>query len=319
MLPLRDGVRIDGHLLRRFAQLGSVHAPEWFKRSAPPLIAAVTFALVRERRRAAVRNLERVLGADRFTAHWAALRMFTEFAYCTSEAMEQYSSRARPVHIERPREDAVLTALEAGHGAVVVTGHIGSWDIAAKGLSDLRCRIHVVMSREADAATQELVESARSRAGVQVVLSDASVFSSLQLVHALRRNEIVAIQLDRTAAAGGVRLLPFLGAKAAFPSGPFVLARLAGSPVIPVFTPRVGTRRYQLHIGRPVAVPRSARAPGALDRVMLEVVGQFEEIVRRYPWQWFQFAPFWYKSPPCRTAFPTRSGSRATVPSGPSR
>jgi KDO2-lipid IV(A) lauroyltransferase len=293
MLSGRDGFRIDGHLLRRFAYLGSVHAPEWFKRSTPPLIAAATFALVTERRRAAVRNLERVLGADRFTAHWAALRMFTEFAFCTSEAMEQYSSRARPVLIERPREDAVLGALEAGHGAVVVTGHIGSWDIAAKGLSDLRCRIHVVMSREADAATQEFFESARVRAGVQVVLSDTSVFSSLQLVHALRRNEIVAIQLDRPAGAGGVRLLPFLGAEAAFPSGPFVLARLAGAPVIPVFAPRVGTRRYRLHIGRPVAVPRAERAPGALDRVMLEVVGQLEEIVRRYPWQWFQFAPFW--------------------------
>jgi KDO2-lipid IV(A) lauroyltransferase len=288
-----DGFRIDGLLLRRFAQLGSVYAPEWFKRGAPPLVAAATFALAAERRRAAVRNLQRVLGADRFTAHWAALRMFSEFAFCTSETMERYSSRSKSVHIERPREDAVLAALGEGHGVVVVTGHIGSWDIAAKGIRDLECRIHVVMSREANAATQQFVAAARERAGVQVVLSDASVFSSLQLVHALRRNEIVAIQLDRAAGAGGVRWLPFLGAPAAFPSGPFVLARLAGAPVIPVFAPRVGTRRYELHIGRPVSVPRAVREPHALDRVMLEVVAQLEEVVRRYPWQWFQFAPFW--------------------------
>lgn len=293
LAPPADARRIEGLWLRKLAALGSVYAPEWFKRGSPPLIAAATFALVAERRRAAVRNLQRVLGADRWTAHWAALRMFSEFAYCTSEALERYSSRPQPVQIDRPRQDAVLAALEQGRGVVVVTGHIGSWDIAAKGLRDAPCAVHVVMSRETDPATQEFVETARARAGVQVVLSDASVFSSLQLIRALRRNEIVAIQLDRVAGAGGVRWLPFLGAPAPFPSGAFVLARLAGSPVIPVFAPRLGRRHYRVHIGEPVAVPRAARDPLVLDRVMLAVVAQLEAIVRRYPWQWFQFAPFW--------------------------
>jgi len=290
---LAGALHVDGVWLRRLAYLGSAHAPEWFKRSAPHLVAALTFALVKERRRGAVSNMERVLGADRWTAHWAALRMYSEFAFCTSETMEDYSGRGAHMQIDPPAEDAVLDAISAGRGAVVVTGHIGSWDIAAKGLRNKQCQVHVVMGRELDPATQEYVEQARARAGVNVILSDASVFSSLGLVRALQRNEIVAIQLDRAARAGGVRMLPFLGAPAPFPSGPFVLARLAGAPVIPVFAPRLGRRHYGLHIGRPVDVPRTARDPLALDRVMLEVVAQLEEVVRRYPWQWFQFAPFW--------------------------
>jgi KDO2-lipid IV(A) lauroyltransferase len=284
---------LDGVWLRKLAYLGSAYAPEWFKRSSPHLIAALTFALNTERRRASVRNMERVLGTDRFTAHWAALRMYSEFAFCTSETMENHSPRAVPMRIDAPPEDAVLDAIAAGHGAVVVTGHIGSWDIAAKGLRDKECQVHVVMGRELDPATQEFVEEARARSGVNVILSDASVFSSLGLVRALQRNEIVAIQLDRAARAGGVRTLPFLGAPAPFPSGPFVLARLAGAPVIPVFAPRIGRRHYGLHIGRPVEVPRAARDPLVLDRVMLEVVAQLEAVVRRYPWQWFQFQHFW--------------------------
>jgi len=284
---------LDGVWLRKLAYLGSAYAPEWFKRGSPHLIAGLTFALHKERRRASVRNMERVLGTDRFTAHWAALRMYAEFAFCTSETMENHSPRAVPMRIDAPPEDAVLDAIAAGRGAVVVTGHIGSWDIAAKGLRDKECRVHVVMGRELDPATQEFVEGTRARSGVNVILSDASVFSSLGLVRALQRNEIVAIQLDRAARAGGVRLLPFLGAAAPFPSGPFVLARLAGAPVIPVFAPRIGRRHYGLHIGRPVDVPRTARDPLVLDRVMLEVVAQLETVVRRYPWQWFQFQDFW--------------------------
>jgi predicted LPLAT superfamily acyltransferase len=90
-----------------------------------------------------------------------------------------------------------------------------------------------------------------------------------------------------------VRWLPFLGAPAPFPSGAFVLARLAGAPVVPVFAPRLGRRHYRIHVGEIVSVPPAARDPQVLDGVMLEVVAQLEEIVRRYPWQWFQFAPFW--------------------------
>jgi KDO2-lipid IV(A) lauroyltransferase len=315
--PLRRSIgarRIDALWLRKLAHLGSAYAPEWFKRGSPPLIAAASYALVGDRRRGAVRNLERVLGVDRWSAHWAALRMFSEFAFCTSEAMEHSSSRARPVQVDRPRADAILAALGEGRGAVLVTGHIGSWDIAAKALGEAQFRIHVVMSREADAATQDFVGAVRARSGVHVVLADASVFSSLRLIQALRRNEIVGIQLDRAAGASRMRWLPFFGAVAPFPSGPFVLARLAGAPVIPVFAPRLGRRHYRIHVGQPVSVPRAARDPHVLDRVMLEVVAQLEEMVRRHPCQWFQFAPFWPE--PAQGAGAVASGEEAGAVAG---
>ncbi len=88
-------------------------------------------------------------------------------------------------------------------------------------------------------------------------------------------------------------MLPFLGAPAPFPSGPFVLARLAQSPIVPVFVPRVGRRHYAIRFGERIDVPCEARDPEILDRVMGAAVRQLEEAVRRDPTQWFQFAPFW--------------------------
>ena len=123
-----------------------------------------------------------------------------------------------------------------------------------------------------------------------MIYSDTSVFSSLNMIRALRRNEIVAFQLDRSLGAVGARPVPFFGAPAAFPSGPFVLARAAQAPLIPVFTPRLGTRHYAIRVGDRFSVPRET---GALDRVMTEVVHIFERTVRTFPTQWFQFAPFW--------------------------
>jgi KDO2-lipid IV(A) lauroyltransferase len=294
-LPARiiESLRVDGASWRRLAALGSARAPEWFKGSAPPLIAALLFALVGDRRRAAIANFERVLGADRRSARRAALRMFSEFAYCTSEAMELFGSRPAPLRVDRVGHDAVQLALREGRGVVVVTGHLGSWDVGAKALLDLGTAVNVVMARESNATSQALVRRSREQVGVRIVFSDASTFSSLGLIAALRRNEVVAIQLDRAAGAGGLRRLPFLGAPAPFPSGPFVLARLARSPIVPVFVPRIGRRHYEIRFGERIDVPREARDPAILDGVMGDAVRQLEDAVRRDPTQWFQFAPFW--------------------------
>jgi lauroyl/myristoyl acyltransferase len=299
-------LRFNGLWWRKFAYLGSVYGPEWWKRGSPPVIAAALFALIGENRRGAIANMQRVLNTDRWTATLAAARMFSEFAFCMSETLEYYSPRPQPVRIDLPEHDPIAEALRDRRGVVVVTGHFGNWDIAAKTLREYGRPINVVMAQEANATTQEYVRSARERVGVRVIFSDTSVFSSLNMIRALRDNEIVAIQLDRMLGTGGARPLPFLGAPALFPSGPFVLARLAGTPVIPVFIPRLGTRHYAVHVGEGVEVPREARDPHVLDRLMLEVVEQFGEEVRRHPLQWFQFAPFW----------PEMAGAEALTSSG---
>jgi lauroyl/myristoyl acyltransferase len=301
---LRQHVRFDGLWWRKFAYLGCVYGPEWWKRYSPPAIAGIIFLAVRQNRRHAVANMARVLGEGDRRAVCAALRMYAEFAHCFTETMEYYGPRPHPLRLDVPQRDDLLDALREGNGAVVVTGHFGNWDVAAKTLRDYGRPINVVMARETNATTHEYVRQARERAGVQIIYSDSSVFSSLNMIRALRRNEIVAIQLDRPLGAGGTRMVSFFGAPAPFPSGPFVLARLAGAPLIPVFIPRRGTRHYEIRLAGRFTIPREARDTRLLDRVMIDVIRAFEETVCEFPTQWFQFAPFW-PSNAVGTAVPT--------------
>ncbi|MBI4517830.1 MAG: lysophospholipid acyltransferase family protein [Deltaproteobacteria bacterium] len=291
---LAQAVRFDGLWWRRFAYLGCVYGPDWWTHYSPPVIAAIIFAIVGRNRRGAITNLQRILDQpDRRRAGLTGLRMFAEFAHCLTETTQYYGPRPRAIRLDTPQHDPLAEALRAGRGAVVVTGHFGNWDIAAKALCDYGRPINVVMAREVNATTQEYVRSAREQAGVRVIFSDSSVFSSLNMIRALRQNEVVAIQLDRMLGPGGARQLPFFGALAPFPSGPFVLARLAGAPVIPVFIPRLGPRHYAIRVTGRFFLAREARDAHALDRVMGEVVREFEAMIREFPTQWFQFAPFW--------------------------
>lgn len=288
----RAAVRFDGSFWRKFAYLGCVYGPEWWKRYSPAPIAGVVFAAVGRNRRGAIVNQQVIRGCGRWQASVAALQTFGEFGHCFTETTEYYSPRPRPIRFDVAEDNSLVAALRGGRGAVIVTGHLGNWDIAAKGLCDYGARVNLVMARESNASIQGYARDTKEDAGVRVIYSDTSVFSSFNMIRALRNNEIVAIQLDRPIGAGGMRCVDFFGRPALFPSGPFVLARLAGAPVIPVFAPRLGHRHYAVHVGRGYDVSRD-RDPALLERVMRDVVREFENVVRAYPTQWFQFAPFW--------------------------
>lgn len=112
------------------------------------------------------------------------------------------------------------------------------------------------------------------------------------MLQALRRGEVVAIQIDRSAPGQVTRPIEFFGAPAHFQYGPFALARVAGVPLWPVFAARLGTRRYRLMPESWRTIPRDATEQDVL-AVMRDVVRSFEKHVRAHPNQWFQFAPFW--------------------------
>jgi KDO2-lipid IV(A) lauroyltransferase len=209
-----------------------------------------------------------------------------------TETMEYFGPRPHPVAVDVPEPDLLADALERGRGVVVVTGHLGNWDVAAARLLKYGRRVTVVMAHEANASTKEYVRRMRESHDIQVVYSDESIFSSVHLVRALRANHIVAMQLDRMSPFARTIRVPFFGADASFSAGPFHLARVAGAPVLPCFAPRVGVRHYEIRFGRVHEVAGRSRRSG-IDEVAAGVVRDFESIVREHPCQWFQFSDFW--------------------------
>lgn len=307
---LLRALRFDGLWWRKFAYLGSVYGPEWWKRYSPPWVAAIIFCCVGRNRRGAVANMRRVLGNRGWLRdHWHGLRVFIDFAHAMNEALEYFGPRARPLSLEEPPDDPIGAALVEGRGVILVTCHFGNWEVAAHTLARYDRLFNLVMAREANETTADYVRRAREQAGMRVLLSDSSVYSPFNMLRALRRNEIVALQLDRPPGGDGARAVEFFGAPALFQAGPLRLARLAGAPVFPVFVVRLAPRRYRIVLGSKRRVPRAAGIE-EMDHVLAGIVAEFEALVRQHPAQWFQFAPFWPDSMP---AAPGVSSARRTA------
>jgi KDO2-lipid IV(A) lauroyltransferase len=180
-------------------------------------------------------------------------------------------------------------AIAAGRGVVLLTAHLGNWEFAGRLLSSRGGRpAHVVLSAEQDAALERYLrlDSPQLR-----FVTRHHATSTLGLLAALRRAELVAMQADRPSGGRGDAIVPFFGEPAAFPLGPFVLARAAGAAVIPAFCAMAPGGRYRLEIDPPIWVK-----PGEEQAGLVTVVAALERVIRAYPTQWFNFFDAW--SPP---------------------
>ncbi|MGH7898828.1 MAG: lysophospholipid acyltransferase family protein [Candidatus Binatia bacterium] len=297
-------------------RLGCVYGPEWFKRGSPPLFALAIFLLVGRNRRGAIANQARVRGAaaGRRRAWLAGYRTFASFARCMTETMEFYGPRPGRFRIDEPVRNHVAEALERGHGVILATAHVGNWDISGRALHATGRPINMVMAREPNETTQDYARRSREQVGMKVIFSDSSVFSAFNMIRALRRNEILAIQLDRAPGdpTASVRAVPFFGAEALFQQGPFHLARLSGAPVVPVVTLRRGLRHYEIVLGEPRLVSREVA--GDAEQALGETVAFLERTIRAHPEQWFQFSPFWLSRPPSVEIDESSAGKQEPMP-----
>ena len=115
----------------------------------------------------------------------------------------------------------------------------------------------------------------------------------VELVAALRRGEIVAFQLDRAMGGRGDESVPFFGAPATFPLGPFVTAAAAGAPVVPAFCVLEPDGSYRLHVEPALAVSRGAE----VNALGAGPWPSWSATSARYWDQWFNFYDVWERRP----------------------
>jgi KDO2-lipid IV(A) lauroyltransferase len=176
-----------------------------------------------------------------------------------------------------------------GGPLIIGTIHSGGWDVLGALLTgDLELDVVVVMAHEADAAAERLHDEVRGKRKLRVVHVGDDALDALPLLGQLRRNGVVAMQLDRT--PPGMRSIPvrLFDGEGAMPGGPFHLARLARAPLLPIFCARTGFRRYRIVVHPPVRVDRDA-PPDAVAAAAQSVADRITAFLRAHPSQWFNF------------------------------
>lgn len=259
----------------------------WLARMIAPL-----FRSCMPREGAAVRrNMTRILPhADTADIERVVAALFRNFAcvFVDLLSINRRAVRIQQRYMVRVHGVERLQALLAARrGFVAATAHMGNWDLAGRLLASYGRFVHVLIAPEQNAAVQRLLRGHALPSGLRFVPNDeAGVF--MQLLMALRRGDIVAVQADRAMGHRGDVVLPFFGAQASFPGGPFVLAAAAQVPVLPCFCMMRSDDRYDIFVEPVIPVSR-----GGEEAALLRMVRVLEHYITRAPDQWFNFYDVW--------------------------
>jgi Kdo2-lipid IVA lauroyltransferase/acyltransferase len=273
-------------------------------RALPPPMASrlgsalgdLLFWCVRRYREVARRNLAAAFGWEAPRVEAVARQVFRNIGKTLIEFLRLPA--LSPVEMRRlcrlEGMEHLRAALAAGHGAMIITAHYGSWELLAARLVVEGFPLSVVARDADDGATNAFINRIRERCGYRVIPRQSAARGVLE---ALRRNEVVAILIDQNTIQGGL-FVPFFGRTAATVTGPAVFALRTGAALLPGFSVR---QPADGHVGRvypPITPSRSENREADVLELTARLTALIETQVRADPTQWFWIHDRWRHRPP---------------------
>jgi KDO2-lipid IV(A) lauroyltransferase len=216
-------------------------------------------------------------------------RLATEFIQIPSLTYEKALRFITPENRER-----LDTCLKRGKGVILVTGHLGNWELMAAVGVMAGYPISAIARPMNDSIWNRIINDIRSSSGLKVIARNRSAFA---IVKRLKRNEVVGILADQNTRKQNV-FVDFFGVTAASTPGPALLALKTGASLVPTFMVREGLANHRLIIEEPIEVVPTGDTEADAVAITQKYASILERYVRQYPTQWFWLHRRWRTRPP---------------------
>jgi KDO2-lipid IV(A) lauroyltransferase len=182
------------------------------------------------------------------------------------------------------RLDRLVEARRRGKGVLVITAHLGPWELLPL-IAALRYEpIHVVARPLDNPRLDDLLTALRERGGNRVIRKRDAIQAILQV---LRRGETVGILIDQHITEKEGAVVPFFGRPASTAFAPALIAMRSGAAVLPVAIVREGRGRFRVLIADEVPVRKSGDLKADLVENTARFTAAIEAFIRMHPDQWF--------------------------------
>ncbi|HQQ06411.1 MAG TPA: lysophospholipid acyltransferase family protein [Candidatus Omnitrophota bacterium] len=171
-------------------------------------------------------------------------------------------------------------------GVILLTAHLGNWELGGLVLGALGYRIWAVALPHKNTKVNEFFNTRRESKGVHVIEFGKAARMCLNL---LKEQKMVALVGDRDFTRDAGTVVELFGRKTYFPKGPAGFALKTGAVILPGFMIRNADDTFTLHLERPIECS-TADTIGSLTERYKAVI---ERYIRQYPHQWYMFRKFW--------------------------
>jgi Kdo2-lipid IVA lauroyltransferase/acyltransferase len=273
--------------------------PRSVARAVGSAIGALAFSVMGRLRRVGVRNLELALPEMNSSDREATLRSeYRNLGLLLAEfcKMPDYTAEAASRFIRYEGLENFLAARERGKGVLVLTGHLGAWELSSFYHSLMGMPMGMVIRRLDNPLVDAFVNRIRCLHGNRVIHKDDFARG---LIASMRAGETVGILMDTNMTPPQGVFVPFFGVLACTASGMARIAAKTGAAVVPGFLLwEQSEQKYVLHFGEELDVIRTGDAEqDALANTAL-FTAAIERYIRQYPEQWLWLHRRWKTRPP---------------------
>jgi predicted LPLAT superfamily acyltransferase len=227
----------------------------------------------------------------------ATFKHFLSFATAGFDRVAAWTGRIELGDLTFTGRDALANLIEQRRGAILLTAHIGSIEVCrAMARQRDNMRLNVLVHTEHAENFNRVMQRLSPNQNVELIeVGSIDPAVAMRLAHKVSMGEFIVVTGDRVPVHGSRTIeVDFLGRRATFPQGPFVLASLLKCPLLTLVCIAEGagfhvfieplSERIQLRRGRREDDMRGYVAAFAR---------RLEDACRRAPLQWFNFFPFW--------------------------
>ncbi|TQS41880.1 lysophospholipid acyltransferase family protein [Cryptosporangium phraense] len=264
-------------------------------------VTSASYAGWRSKRRFTQENMATVLGLppDHPRVRRTALRSWSNYGRTAAGLiclpyvdMADVDARTHDLTDDRTWRENLQDAMAPGRGALIATGHFGSWDLAG-AIAARHVPLSAIADTFSDPGINRLLQSHRRDKQVEIIPVEGAV---RKVLRELKEARAVAIVIDRPVTRERGVEVTFFGRRTYVPAGAAAMAVKSGAAIMPGYVWYAARGHYNIRAFPPI-FPRPVH--GAEERAQeIQRLTQYlfdcqEAVVRQCPTQWFMFRRFW--------------------------
>jgi len=262
------------------------------------ILAFLVYAFLGRLRRVGVRNLELAFPELSIDARRKILRgVYRSLAWQLVEfcRMARYTRENTRDWLRTEGLEHYLAARARGNGVLIVTGHLGAWELSSFYHSLMGYPMGMVIRRLDNRSLDSYVNRIRCLHGNSVLHKDDF---GRGLLTAMHERGTVGILMDTNMTPPQGAFVRYFGMEACTATGLAHVARKTGAAVLPGFMLwEAAERRYVLHFGPEIEMPHTEDATADILGGTQLCTSAIESWVRRYPDQWLWIHRRWKTRP----------------------
>jgi predicted LPLAT superfamily acyltransferase len=199
--------------------------------------------------------------------------------------------------VQHDGQEYIKDVRDKGRGCILLSAHMGNWEGAGQMLNMHELKFNMLVYDNEEEQMKRYTDAVLKDKKINFIgIRDNDMSYLVELHKVFNNQEWLVMHGDRYREGAQIIEKVFMGRKAKFPAGPFILAAKFGVPILFAFSFKKSNKRYHFYAKPTMQLNRARNEEDtkkAVDILSDAYIITLEEMVKKYPLQWFNFYDFW--------------------------